>query len=118
LWVGQFVSVALRLYVEERALVIPSQAVVTGQNGTYVYVIDSAKTARQSPVVLERTAGPVAVIASGLADGVPVVTEGMSRLTPGAPVDLRGGEGVAESAGRAGGKRPSSAPLGGRRRER
>ena len=39
LWPGQFASVTLRLFVEDNALVVPAQAVLTGQQGTYVYLV-------------------------------------------------------------------------------
>ncbi|MBI3790312.1 MAG: efflux RND transporter periplasmic adaptor subunit [Gemmatimonadetes bacterium] len=95
LWVGQFVSASLQLYVEKDAITVPAQAVVTGQRGTYVYVLDDSLKdslkVRQRPVVVERTAGAVAIIASGLAEGERVVTDGQSRLTPGAPVEIKTG---------------------------
>ena len=86
LWAGQYVPVVLRVFVEDHALVVPAPAVLTGQQGTYVYVVDSAGVVQQRPVRLERTAGSVAVIASGVADGDVVVTDGQSRLTPGIKV--------------------------------
>jgi multidrug efflux system membrane fusion protein len=49
LWAGQFASTTLRLFIEQNALVVPTQAVVTGQRGSYVYVVDG-DTARQRPV--------------------------------------------------------------------
>ena len=55
-----------------------------------MYVVDQADTARQRAVVVERTAGGLAIISSGIHDGDRVVTEGQSRLTPDAPVRLRG----------------------------
>ena len=88
LWAGQFAATTLRLFIEQNALVVPSQAVVTGQRGTYVYVVDG-DTAKQRPVAIERTAGGIAIVASGLADGARVVTDGQSRLTPGARVLIR-----------------------------
>lgn len=91
LWAGQFVLASLLLFVEQHALVVPSPAVRTGQRGTYVYLVDSIGKARQRSVVVERTTGDVAVIASGLADGDRVVTDGQSRLTPGAKVSIVGG---------------------------
>src|SRR5207237_5617732 len=53
LWAGQFASTSLHLFDEENALVVPNQAVVTGQRGTYVYVVDQADTARQRAVLVE-----------------------------------------------------------------
>jgi membrane fusion protein, multidrug efflux system len=89
LWPGQFVAVSVRVYVEQNALVVPARAVLTGQQGAYVYVVDSGGAARQRRVTVERTADTVAVIAWGLNEGDPVVTDGQSRLTPGAKVSTR-----------------------------
>jgi multidrug efflux system membrane fusion protein len=50
LWPGQFVNVTLRLAVEKGAVVVPSQAVMTGQDGQYVFVIKDGKTAEERPV--------------------------------------------------------------------
>jgi multidrug efflux system membrane fusion protein len=86
LWVGEFVSTQLKLFVEQNALVVPSAAVVTGQQGPYVYVVTDSGTAQQRPVVVERTAGSLSIIASGLRDGETVVAEGQSRLTPNSKV--------------------------------
>jgi multidrug efflux system membrane fusion protein len=95
LWPGAFLNVRLRLYVQDSALVVPAQAVMTGQQGTYVFVVDPDRTARSQPVTVERTAGPYVVISQGLRAGEDVVTDGQLRLVPGAPVDVKG---VAEPA--------------------
>lgn len=103
LWVGQFAAMRMRLYVEKNALVVPSQAVVSGQKGTYVYTVDGDGKAQQHAVVVERTASDLSVISAGIGDGDRVVTEGQSRLTPGATVAVRapdGGPGAAAGAGR------------------
>jgi membrane fusion protein, multidrug efflux system len=88
LWAGEFVLTSLRLFVEQHALVVPSQAVRTGQRGTYAYVVDSTGKAQQRPVAVERSTATRAVIASGLREGERVVTDGQSRLTPGAKVTI------------------------------
>jgi multidrug efflux system membrane fusion protein len=111
LWAGQFASTTLRLFGEQNALVVPTQAVVTGQRGTYVYVVDG-DTAKQRPVSIERAIGGISIVASGLTDGARVVTDGQSRLTPGAKVLIRSPNdpaGGGASAGQMGGR-------GGRRR--
>jgi multidrug efflux system membrane fusion protein len=92
LWAGQFVPTSLHLFDEDNALVIPSQAVVTGQRGAYVYVVDRADTARQHAVVVERYAGGLAIISSGVHEGDRVVIDGQARLTPDVPVRLRGAD--------------------------
>src|SRR6058998_151617 len=95
LWPGEFLSVRLQLYVEEKAVVVPAQAVMTGQQGTYVFVLNQDGTARSQPVTVERAAGSYAVIAQGVAPGDEVVTDGQLRLVSGAQVEVKG---VAEPA--------------------
>src|SRR5213595_3369004 len=95
LWPGEFLSVRLQLYIEEQAVVVPAQAVMTGQLGTYVFVPNQDGTARSQPVTVERAAGSYAVIAQGVAAGDAVVTDGQLRLVSGAPVEANG---VAEPA--------------------
>src|ERR1051325_10044393 len=50
LWVGQFASTSLHLFDQDSPLVIPSEALVIGQSGAYVYVVDRADTARRRAV--------------------------------------------------------------------
>src|SRR5437667_201283 len=90
LWPGEFLSVRLQLYIEEKAVVVPAQAVMTGQQGTYVFVLNQDGTARSQPVTVERAAGSYAVIAQGVAAGDAVVTDGQLRLVSGAPVEVKG----------------------------
>lgn len=90
LWAGQFATTSLHLYDQDNALVVPTQAVVTGQRGAYVYIVDQSDTARQRAVTVERTAGNMSIISSGITDGDRVVLDGQSRLTPDAPVRIRG----------------------------
>jgi multidrug efflux system membrane fusion protein len=90
LWAGQFATTSLHLFDQENALVVPQQAIVTGQRGAYVYVVDQADTARQRAVIVERTAGGLAIISSGIHEGDRVVTEGHLRLQPDSPVRIRG----------------------------
>src|SRR5213083_1901310 len=90
LWPGEFLSVRLQLYVEEQAVVVPAQAVMTGQQGTYVFVLNQDGTARSQPVTVERAVGSYAVIAQGVAPGDEVVTDGQLRLVSGAQVEVKG----------------------------
>jgi membrane fusion protein, multidrug efflux system len=91
LWPGQFVKVALRLYVDPNALTVPTQAVLTGQQGTYVFTVDNAGNAKQLPVRVARTVDTLAVIASGLSVGDRVITEGQSGLVAGAKIVIKSG---------------------------
>lgn len=103
LWAGEFVSTQLRLFVEQGALVVPTQAVVTGQQGPYVYVVSDSNSVQQRLVTVERTAGALSVIAAGLRDGERVVTEGQSRLTPSAKVTINTPQGAPAAGTRPGG---------------
>jgi multidrug efflux system membrane fusion protein len=100
LWAGQFASTSLHLYDEENALVVPTQAVVTGQRGAYVYIVDPTDTARQRAVTVERSAGGLNIISSGIKEGDRVVIDGQARLTPDAPVRFRGADDSAATGGR------------------
>ncbi len=90
LWPGEFVDVTLVLGDQADALVVPAQAVMNAQQGTYVFVITPAGTAKQQPVQVQRTLDTLAVIAQGVAPGDMVVTDGQSRLTNDARVEVRG----------------------------
>jgi len=91
LWPGEFVAVTLVLDVQADALVIPEQAVLNAQQGTFVFVVDPDGTARQRPVTVRRKADSLAVIDAGLEPGMIVVTDGQLRLTPDARVEIRAG---------------------------
>ena len=86
LWPGQFVNVVLTLATEPDLIVIPSQAVETGQQGQYVFVVKPDHTVESRPVAVTRTAGDKAIIESGLQAGETVVTDGQLRLRPGSKV--------------------------------
>lgn len=88
LWPGQFVNVSLRLAAQANALVVPSQAVQTGQKGQYVFVIKS-DTAEERPVVVGRSLDGETVIERGVQAGEQVVTDGQLRLVPGAKVEIK-----------------------------
>ena len=90
LWPGQYTNVALQLYVDPNALTLPAPAIMTGQQGTYVYTIDSAGSAKQRPVQVSRTVDSLSVISSGLKEGERVVVDGQSRLIPGSKVTIKG----------------------------
>jgi multidrug efflux system membrane fusion protein len=88
LWPGQFVNVVLTLTEKRDAIVIPSQAVQTGQEGQYVFVVKPDLTVEYRPVVLGRTVKEEAIIDKGLQNGEKVVTDGQLGLSPGAHVNI------------------------------
>jgi multidrug efflux system membrane fusion protein len=91
LWPGEFVNVRLRLYVDEGALTVPRKAVVAGQQGSYVFVVQRDSTAETKAVTVDRTAGELAVVSGEIEPGDRVVTDGQLRLRQGSKVQVKGG---------------------------
>ena len=87
LWPQQLVQVRMLVETHSAALVVPDAAVQQGPEGPFVYVANG-DTAAVRAVVLERTAGADAILASGLNEGESVVVEGQSRLREGARIVL------------------------------
>ncbi|HTL95640.1 MAG TPA: efflux RND transporter periplasmic adaptor subunit [Gemmatimonadaceae bacterium] len=90
LWPGEFVNVALELYLEKGAVVVPTTAVVQSQSGTSVFTVNASGIAEQQPVQVERTAGDMSIIEKGLTPGQTVVTDGQLRITDGTKVQIQG----------------------------
>jgi multidrug efflux system membrane fusion protein len=106
LWPGQFVRVTLRLTTRHDATVVPNEAVQTGQNGAFLYVVKSDKKVESRPVTVGARVDQDVVIESGVEPGETVVTEGQLRLAPGSTVvvrDGRGGRGEGRGRGAEGG---------------
>ncbi len=103
LWPGEFVAARLVLNVERDVLTIPSQAVMTGQSGSYVYLVNPDRSVRTQEVTVGRSAGDFVVIEKGLARGQMVVTDGQLRLVPGAKVEVKGGADSGRAAAAGGG---------------
>jgi multidrug efflux system membrane fusion protein len=86
LWPGLFVQVSLQLAMQPHAVVVPSVAVQTSQQGQYVYVVKGDRTVELRHVQIDRQQGDQTVIAEGLQGGEEIVTDGQLRLTPGAHI--------------------------------
>jgi membrane fusion protein, multidrug efflux system len=93
LWPGQFVSVVMTLTTRTDAVVIPSQAIQTGQKGQYVYVVGSDSTVESRPVTVGVRLGGETVVEAGISPGDRVVTDGHLRLVPGARVQVKAAAG-------------------------
>jgi multidrug efflux system membrane fusion protein len=89
LWPGQFADVTLVLGVQRDATVVPAGAVMTGQQGPYVFTVEADGTAKQRMITVARSTDSVAVIASGVEPGMTVVIDGQLRLTTGAHVEVK-----------------------------
>jgi membrane fusion protein, multidrug efflux system len=89
LWPGQFVQVTLVLSNLTDATVVPSQAVQTGQDGEYIFVVKSDATVEARPIGAGLTYNGERVITSGLKPGETVVTDGQIKLKAGAKVSVK-----------------------------
>jgi membrane fusion protein, multidrug efflux system len=90
---GQFVRVILKGAVIPGAVTVPQRAVLESpQGGKFVYVVDAKSTAQPRPVEVGRWSGDDWVITSGLQAGDKVITDGVMKLGPGAPVRIADNE--------------------------
>lgn len=89
LWPGQFVNLSLILSVRKNAVVVPAQAVQTGQKGQFVFVVKPDNTAEMRGVATGPVSNGIAVIETGLQPGEQVVVDGQMRVIPGGKVDIR-----------------------------
>lgn len=94
LWPGQFVNVVVTLTTDPNAIVVPTTAVQTGQQGQYVFIVKTDQTVDLRTVTVARASGTESVIQDGLKPGETVVTDGQLRLVPGTRVSVKSGPGA------------------------
>jgi membrane fusion protein, multidrug efflux system len=97
LWPGQFVNVVLTLTTRPNAVVVPTRAIQTGQQGEFVFVVRGDLTVESRAVATGEMLNGETVIASGINSGEKVVTDGQMQLVPGAMVEVKRGQGTADS---------------------
>jgi membrane fusion protein, multidrug efflux system len=108
---GEFVRVILRGATRPNALTVPQRAVLEGPQGKFVYVVDDKGTAQPRPIELGDWAGDAWVVTKGVQAGDRVITDGLMRLGPGAPVRIaEGGATQGKPPAQAGGKPAAQAP--------
>lgn len=93
LWPGQFVQTTLVLSNLTQAIVVPSQAVQTGQDGEFIFVVKPDDTVEARPISAGFTYDGERVISSGVKAGETVVIDGQMKLTPGAKISVKSQEG-------------------------
>lgn len=86
LWPGQSVDVGLTVEVKPNMLSAPASAVLPAQQGMITWVIDANNKVMPKVVTVERIVDQTVFLASGVAAGERVVTDGQLRLAPGATV--------------------------------
>jgi multidrug efflux system membrane fusion protein len=98
LWPGQFVDTYLTLSERPDAVLVPSQAVQTGNDGSYVFVVDRKMKAAIRTVAVGETIEGDTIIESGLHGGETVVTDGQMRLIPGGTVMIKNADHATQRA--------------------
>jgi multidrug efflux system membrane fusion protein len=88
LWPGELVFLTIDLAIQRGVLAVPNAAVLTGQQGSYVYVVDTAQQAQTRAISIGTQAGDLTVVTRGLALGERVIVDGQSRVIPGGRVAL------------------------------
>ncbi|MBI2407430.1 MAG: efflux RND transporter periplasmic adaptor subunit [Gemmatimonadetes bacterium] len=89
LWPGQYVAIELEVFRESNAVLVPTPAVQTGQEGLFVFIVDKSGAAQVQAVTAGRAVGDQTVIETGLKGGEQVVVDGQSRLSIGAKVEIK-----------------------------
>ncbi len=84
---GEFVTVLLQGAQPIRTLAIPQAAVLSDQEGNYVYVVGSDNKATQRRVTLGQSAGALATVNTGLRQGEVIISDGLQRVRPGQVVN-------------------------------
>lgn len=91
LWPGEFVNTTLILDQRNNAILVPSEAIQTGQEGSHVFVVQPGMKVEMRQVVVGESLDNQTVVTSGLKAGETVVTDGQLKLIPGAKVTIKSG---------------------------
>jgi membrane fusion protein (multidrug efflux system) len=83
---GEFVTVLIEGVEPITVLAIPRAAILSDQQGDYVYVVDAQNKAQQRRIQLGQSTPSTAVVSNGLKEGELVISEGLQRVRPGATV--------------------------------
>ncbi len=83
---GEFVTVMLEGVQPVEVLAIPRSAVLSDQQGDYVFTVGADNKAEQRRIQLGQSTPTIASVISGLAPGDKVIVEGLQRVRPGQPV--------------------------------
>jgi membrane fusion protein (multidrug efflux system) len=82
----EFVTVLLESVKPKEVIAVPRAAILSDQEGSYVYVVDDQNIARQRRVRLGELTPEKAGIVDGLTEGEQVIVDGVQRARPNAPV--------------------------------
>jgi multidrug efflux system membrane fusion protein len=88
LFPNQFVNAHLILETLHDQIVVPGAALMTGSQGSYVYLVNADNTVSMRQVVAGPSAGDLVAITKGLTSGQTVVVDGADQLRDGAKIML------------------------------
>jgi membrane fusion protein (multidrug efflux system) len=83
---SEFVIVTLEGVIPVEVLAIPRSAVLSDQQGDYVFTVGADNKAEQRRIQLGQSTPTIAAVINGLAPGDKVIVEGLQRVRPGQPV--------------------------------
>jgi membrane fusion protein (multidrug efflux system) len=83
---AEFVTVMLEGVQPVEVLAIPRSAVLSDQQGDYVFTVGADNKAEQRRIQLGQSTSTIAAVISGLTLGDKVIVEGLQRVRPGEPV--------------------------------
>ena len=86
LWPGEFLDVVMELSIHKNAIVVPTKAIQSGQQGDYVYVVTSDNKAESRAVQPVGTYLNLTLVSTGVKAGEHVIVDGVVRVAPNAPV--------------------------------
>jgi membrane fusion protein (multidrug efflux system) len=109
---GELVTVIVEDAAPLEAIAVPRAAILSDQEGDYLYVVDGDNKAQQRRVHLGQSAPMIAAVTDGLREGENVIVEGVQRVRPGQAVSPAPATPAAPSAASGGAPPPSSTPSG------
>jgi multidrug efflux system membrane fusion protein len=98
LFPSEFVNVQMLVDTLQRAVLVPTPAVLSGAPGNYVYLVNADHTVSVRKVKLGPSDGANTAILSGLAAGDAVVVDGSDRLNDGAKISIAGEKSAATAS--------------------
>jgi len=103
LWPGEFADVVLDLSTRKNAILVPTKAVQSGQQGDYVYVVTPQNTAESRNVQPSGTFQNMTIVSAGVQPGEKVITEGLLRVAPNSKVVVQNSQETPAKTNPAGG---------------
>lgn len=85
---GMFVRIKIKGFTHKQAITIPDQAVMQGPQGVFVYAVSPENTASIKPIKLGLLIEGKRFVDEGLTTGDKIITEGMIKVRPNAPVQV------------------------------